>query len=116
DGLRQQDGPARGQPFRDHRPRRRAAAGAWEDRLVGRRPGHRFRSHLTMDPAAAVMQRCDVLGSISEEPNRLTRPFASDAMRRAHEEATTSMREAGMEGGRDNIGKLRGRYEGVKGG
>ena len=68
-----------------------------------------------MDPATAVMQRCDVLGSISEEPNRLTRPFASDAMRRAHDAVTTWMREAGMEVGRDNIGNLRGRYEGVKG-
>ena len=68
-----------------------------------------------MDPAAAVMQRCDVLGSISEEPNRLTRPFASDAMRRAHDAVTTWMREAGMEVGRDNIGNLRGRYEGVEG-
>ena len=56
-----------------------------------------------------------MLGSISEEPDRLTRPFASDAMRRAHEQVTAWMREAGMEVGRDNIGNLRGRYEGVKG-
>jgi len=69
-----------------------------------------------MDRAASVvMQRCDVLGSISEEPDRLTRPFASDAMRRAHEQVTAWMREAGMEVGRDNIGNLRGRYEGAQG-
>jgi allantoate deiminase len=67
-----------------------------------------------MDRAASVMQRCDVLGSISEEPDRLTRPFASDAMRRAHDAVTTWMREAGMDVGRDNIGNLRGRSEGVK--
>jgi allantoate deiminase len=61
------------------------------------------------------MERCDVLGSISEEPDRLTRPFASDAMRRAHDAVTTWMREAGMEVGRDNIGNLRARYEGATG-
>ena len=56
-----------------------------------------------------------MLGSISEEPDRLTRPFASDAMRRAHDVVTAWMREAGMEVGRDNIGNLRGRYEGTQG-
>jgi allantoate deiminase len=69
-----------------------------------------------MDRAASVvMRRCDVLGSISEEPDRLTRPFASDAMARAHDQVTAWMREAGMEVGRDNIGNLRGRYEGADG-
>lgn len=68
-----------------------------------------------MDRAASVMQRCDVLGSISEEPDRLTRPFASDAMRRAHDAVTTWMRDAGMKVSRDNIGNLRARYEGAKG-
>ena len=57
------------------------------------------------------MRRCDVLGSVSEEPDRLTRPFASDAMRRAHEHVASWMREAGMEVRTDNIGNLRGRYE-----
>jgi allantoate deiminase len=61
------------------------------------------------------MERCDVLGSISEEPDRLTRPFASDAMRRAHEQVTAWMREAGMAVGRDNIGNLRARYGGATG-
>ncbi len=62
------------------------------------------------------MQRCDTLGAISEEPERLTRPFASDAMRRAHEQVSAWMREAGMSVTRDNIGNLRGRYEGALGG
>jgi len=61
------------------------------------------------------MQRCDALGLISEEPDRLTRPFASDAMRRAQDQVTAWMREAGMAVTRDNIGNLRGRYEGAKG-
>jgi allantoate deiminase len=65
--------------------------------------------------AAAVMRRCDVLGSISEEPDRLTRPFASDAMRRAHEAVTAWMREAGMAVTVDNVGNLRGQFEGAAG-
>ena len=59
------------------------------------------------------MQRCELLGTFSEEQGRLTRPFASDAMRRAHEHATVWMREAGMAVRSDNVGNLRGRYEGV---
>jgi len=65
--------------------------------------------------ASAVMRRCEVLGSISDEPDRLTRPFASDAMRRAHEQVGAWMREAGMSQSRDNIGNLRGRFEGAGG-
>lgn len=61
------------------------------------------------------MQRCDLLGSISEEPDRLTRPFASEAMRRANAQVSGWMREAGMVVTRDNIGNLRGRYEGAPG-
>ena len=65
--------------------------------------------------AATVMQRCDLLGTFSEEPQRLTRPFASDAMRRTHEQVTAWMREAGMAVHADNVGNLRGRYEGLAG-
>ena len=57
------------------------------------------------------MRRCDVLGACSEEPDRLTRPFASDALRQAHDHVTTWMREAGMTVRRDNVGNLLGRYE-----
>jgi allantoate deiminase len=59
------------------------------------------------------MDRCDILATFSEEPDRLTRPFASDAMRRAHEHVTEWMSEAGMTVRRDNVGNLRGRYEGT---
>jgi allantoate deiminase len=62
------------------------------------------------------MERCDIHGAISEDPDRLTRPFASDAMRRAHEQVTAWMREAGMTVHRDNVGNLRGRYEGAHAG
>jgi hydantoinase/carbamoylase family amidase len=61
--------------------------------------------------AKKVMDRCDILATFSEEPDRLTRPFASDAMRRAHEHVARWMTEAGMTRvTRDNVGNLRGRY------
>lgn len=59
------------------------------------------------------MNRCDILAMCSEEPDRLTRPFASDAMRRAHQRVVGWMAEAGMAVVRDNVGNLRGRYEGA---
>jgi allantoate deiminase len=59
------------------------------------------------------MERLDILGALSDEPGRLTRPFAGDAMRRAHERVGAWMREAGMAVRHDNIGNLHGRYEGA---
>src|SRR5881628_2208579 len=66
-----------------------------------------------MTDAATVMQRCDVLAACTDEPGSITRPFASDAMRRAHQYVREWMREAGMAVTRDNIGNLRARYEGT---
>jgi allantoate deiminase len=66
--------------------------------------------------AAQVMHRIDILGGCSEEPGRLTRRFASEAMRRAHEHLTAWMTAAGMAVRKDNIGNLVGRYEGAEGG
>ena len=40
---------------------------------------------LAHELSQVVMRRCDELGAISEEPGRLTRTFASPAMRRANE-------------------------------
>jgi len=54
-----------------------------------------------------------VLGTCSEEADRLTRPFATASMREVHQHVQTWMREAGMRTRLDNIGNLRGRYEGV---
>jgi allantoate deiminase len=65
-----------------------------------------------MTPAQTVMERCEVLGACSEDPHELTRPFASDAMRRAQARVETWMQEAGMTVRRDNVGNLRGRCEG----
>ena len=57
------------------------------------------------------MKRLDILGAISEEPDKLTRQFAGEAMRRAHDTVAEWMREAGMVVRHDNIGNLRGRYD-----
>ena len=59
------------------------------------------------------MKQCEILAGCSEEPDRLTRPFATDAMKRAHEHVSRWMTEAGMTVQRDNVGNLRGRYEGA---
>jgi len=63
--------------------------------------------------AEMAMERCDILGALSDEPEHLTRQIGGDAMRRAHEQVGAWMREAGMVVSRDNIGNLRGRYEGA---
>ncbi len=59
------------------------------------------------------MERCDLLSACSEETGQITRPFASDAMRRAHALVGLWMGDAGMSVCRDQVGNLRGRYEGL---
>jgi len=66
-----------------------------------------------MTPAATVMERCDVLAACTEEPGRITRPFATEALRCAQQHVSDWMRQAGMTVERDNIGNLRGRYGGT---
>ncbi|HLI90600.1 MAG TPA: allantoate amidohydrolase [Ktedonobacteraceae bacterium] len=61
--------------------------------------------------ARTVMERCDILGGFSEEPDCLTRPFASQAMRRVNEAVTAWMHDAGMTVQQDAVGNLIGRYE-----
>jgi allantoate deiminase len=65
------------------------------------------------DTATTVMERCELLGNISEEPGRLTRPFGSQAMREANDIVSGWMRVAGMTTRFDEIGNLIGRYEGT---
>jgi len=60
-----------------------------------------------------VVERCQYLARCSEEAGAITRPFASEAMRCAHELVSDWMREAGMSVRRDNVGNLRGRFEGT---
>ena len=64
--------------------------------------------------AARVMERCEALGRISEEPDLLVRPYGSETMRRANDTVASWMREAGMSTSRDEIGNLIGRYEGTE--
>jgi allantoate deiminase len=60
-----------------------------------------------------VIERCHYLAGCTEEPGAITRPFASDAMQCAHVLVGDWMREAGMTVRRDNVGNLRGRFEGT---
>lgn len=58
------------------------------------------------------MQRADILGGVSEEPDRLTRRFATPAMQSVNQIVAGWMREAGMQTRQDAIGNLIGRYRG----
>jgi allantoate deiminase len=64
----------------------------------------------TTDLAQLVRQRIEALAQISEDAGRLTRMFASPAMRRANELVGSWMREAGMAVRTDAIGNLIGHY------
>ncbi len=66
-----------------------------------------------MDAAKKIMERLDALGKVSEEPDRLTRQFASPAMREANELVGSWMKEAGMTVRQDAIGNLIGHYPGA---
>lgn len=67
----------------------------------------------TEDAAATVIERCEILGHISEEPGRITRPFGSEAMRQVNDVVSRWMRASGMTVRQDAIGNLVGRYEGT---
>ncbi|HUS14323.1 MAG TPA: allantoate amidohydrolase [Chloroflexia bacterium] len=60
--------------------------------------------------AAEIMRRADVLGAMSEEPDRLTRRFLTPAMAEAAAQVRAWMEAAGMAVRRDNAGNLIGRY------
>jgi allantoate deiminase len=62
--------------------------------------------------ATTVLQRCDALAAFSEEDGRLTRRFATDALRAAGDAVGGYMRDAGMTVRRDAIGNVVGRLEG----
>jgi len=64
------------------------------------------------DLAAEVVRRCRELAAISEEPGRLTRPFATPAMARANALAGRWMAEAGMAVRVDGAGNLLGHLPG----
>ena len=61
--------------------------------------------------ARTVLERCDILASHSEEPDRLTRRYGTPPMARVNDAVAGWMRAAGMTVRRDNLGNLIGRYE-----
>ena len=65
------------------------------------------------DVVTTVMERCDLLANISEEPGLIHRPYGSQAMHEVNETVAGWMRSAGMTTRRDQIGNLIGRYQGL---
>ena len=65
---------------------------------------------MSNDLAQATRQRIEALAEISEDAGRLTRTFASPAMRRANQLVGAWMGEAGMSVRTDAIGNLIGHY------
>ncbi len=63
--------------------------------------------------ASTVMERCELLGKVSEEAEALTRPYGTPAMRETKETVAEWMRGAGMTVSQDGIGNLIGRYQGT---
>jgi allantoate deiminase len=61
--------------------------------------------------AETVMQRIETLARFSEEPDRLTRRFATDALNQANTTVAEWMTAAGMTVRRDSIGNMVGRYQ-----
>jgi allantoate deiminase len=62
--------------------------------------------------AVAVLERCDRLAQVSEEPGRLVRRYATPAMREANDLVAGWMREAGLDVREDAVGNLIGRRDG----
>ncbi|MFN3267280.1 MAG: allantoate amidohydrolase [Deinococcales bacterium] len=59
-----------------------------------------------------ILERCEDLGALSEEPNRLIRTFLSYPTKETHTLLTLWMREAGLVVRTDAVGNLIGRLEG----
>ena len=66
------------------------------------------------DLAAEVLARCDEVAQFSEDPDRITRTFLSEPMRRLHGELTRWMEAAGLIVRLDAAGNLIGRYDGAR--
>jgi len=64
--------------------------------------------------ARTVLDWCGALSRYSEETDQLTRRFATPAMQQANDQVAGWMRDAGMTVHQDNVGNLRGRYEGSR--
>src|SRR5260370_2536592 len=112
DGVREQGRPVGWEPLRYDLRGQRPAGGPGAAGSVGGGGGdHLHRASVTLP--RIVIERCKYLARCSEEHGAIARPFASEAMRCANELVGDWMREAGMAVRRDNIGNLRGRFEGA---
>ena len=67
-----------------------------------------------MSALEKVMPRLEALAKISDEPGKITRTFASPAMRRANKLVARWMRQAGLKPRMDAVGNLIGHYDGAK--
>ena len=67
-----------------------------------------------LDLSRELMRRCDELGAVTDEPGRITRTFASPAMRRANKLVSAWMREAGLQVREDAAFNLIGRWNSAK--
>lgn len=65
--------------------------------------------------AAAIMDRCDVLATCTEEPGRITRPYGTPALLAARDLVAGWMTGAGMTTRVDNVGNLFGRHDAAPG-
>jgi allantoate deiminase len=65
-----------------------------------------------LSTAESVLERCDRLAEISEQPDLLVRRYATPAMRQANDLVAGWMQEAGLEVREDAAGNLLGRREG----
>ena len=61
--------------------------------------------------AATALERADALAACTEDPARLTRRFATPALKQAGDLVLGWMRDAGMTASRDAIGNVVGRWE-----
>jgi allantoate deiminase len=80
---------------------------------MGSKTNSTYREVRMKDAATTVMERCDLLANISEEPGLIVRPYGSQAMNETNNIVSGWMRMAGMITRRDEIGNLIGRYEGT---
>jgi allantoate deiminase len=67
-----------------------------------------------MNFAQLVMQRCDALAEITDEPGKITRTFASPAMRRTNQVVSSWMREASLHVHEDAAFNLFGRWNSIQ--
>src|SRR5438128_1259982 len=63
-----------------------------------------------MDYGAIILEQAEILGTITEEPGRITRTYLTPQHREAGERIAGWMREAGMTAGFDALGNVVGRY------